>query len=239
MVWEKVKKSFAYFFNAQGLRYEIRHPKRAISGNLIPLIKHPYLFYRTRNVKGLITFEVGTALYEEVLRSRHKSANIVEVGIYKGMSTIYLAEAAKKVHKRVKTFDWFCGLPDASPVLDPNFKAGNLVSDINEWERNVRKNTSREVVDLTVGDAREIMLPTLKNEGFALAFLDVDLYDVTRDVLFQLGSLASGGEVIIIHDAHSPGIKKAISEFQTLCGHPVKERYFAGNSTVKLTICFS
>ena len=236
MALNKLNKILGIFFSRNFLLFFIRTPKRVLINHLITIIKHPFLYYKTVNVSGLITLEVGVALYEAVLQTTHKSPNIVEVGAYKGLSTIYLTEAAKRVNKKVKSFDWFSGLSNVDPILDSNYRDGDLVSSAGEWESNVRKNTSRETVDLLIGDARETLLPALNNGGFAVAFLDVDLYQVTHDLLSQLRSVVTGGEVIFVHDANSLGIKKAINEFHTLWTRPIKEEYLPGNYTVKLTI---
>lgn len=236
LAWNKFKIIVKIFLNPKILLYCMRNPKKAIFSNLIPFIKHPFLFYKTRSVPGYLTLEVGVALYEAVLKTEHKSSNIVEVGVYKGLSTIYLAEAAKKVNKKVKSFDWFSGLSNVDPILDSEYINSELSSSAYAWESNVRKYGSRDAVDLVIGDARETMLPALNNNGFALAFLDVDLYETTRDLLLQLGSVATGGEVIFIHDSTSIGITKAIKEFLTLWTYPIKEEYLPDKYTAKLTI---
>ncbi len=238
MAWNKLIKSLGFFLDPHRLLIAIRIPKQAIFGYLFPILKYPKLFYKTINVEGLITPEVGVILYEAVLRTKNKSSNIIEVGVYKGLSTLYLAEVAKRVKKRVKSFDTFSGLSAVDPVLDSIFMVNAVASDVSEGESNLRKNNVREIVDLTIGDARKTMLPTLNDNGFVVAFLDVDTYEITHDLLFQLRRVTTGGEVIFIHDAFSPGIKKAINEFQTLWRHPVKEQYLADGSTAKLTIPF-
>jgi hypothetical protein len=236
MARHKLKRILKLLFSVKTLLYFIRTPKKALISHLVTIIKYPVLYYKTINVPGYLTLEVGVALYEAVLKTNHKSINIVEVGAYKGLSTIFLSEAAKRVDKKVKSFDWFIGLPTVDPILDSEYRTGVLVSSADEWESNVRKNGSREAVDLAIGDARETMLPILNNDGFALAFLDVDLYQTTHDLLIQLRSVAKGGEVIFIHDASSPGIKKAIGEFHSLWSQPIKEEYLPDNFTAKLTI---
>ncbi len=236
MAWHKSRIILKLFFNRNLLLYFIRTPERDLIRHLSSIIKHPLLYYKTVNVPGLITLEVGTALYEAVLKIKHKSPNIVEIGSYKGLSTIYLAEAAERVNKRVKSFEWFSGLPTVDPILDSNYQTGGLFSSVDEWESNVRKNSSRETVELVIGDARQTILRALNNDGFALAFLDVDLYQTTFDLLVLLGNVIKGGEVIFIHDANSPGIKKAIEEFHALCNYPIKEHYLPDNYTVILTI---
>jgi predicted O-methyltransferase YrrM len=138
---------------------------------------------------------------------------VVEVGSYHGLSTAYLAQASKNKGKRVKSFDWFQGLSDTHPELDQLFIKGSLLSEVEDFDKNLSARGLRDVVDLTIGDAKTKLIPVIGGEGFSLAFLDVDLYDTTRDLLKQLKTLVRGGEVIILHDYHSPGIRRAASEF--------------------------
>jgi predicted O-methyltransferase YrrM len=236
MLGQRVLKELVYIGSPSRWVSAARNPRLAVCGFLTPILKHPVLYSRTRKIQGLITPEVGVLLYESVLAAKHESPNVVEAGAYQGLSTTYLAAAAAKANKRVKVVDWFAGLSATDPELDPRFVAGALVSDAGRWEANLKMNGLRGVVDLTIGDARETMLPALRNQGFALAFLDVDLYEVTRDLLFQLASVASGGETIIVHDADSPGIKKAISEFRASSGQPWRGQFVAGGFTAKLSL---
>lgn len=136
---------------------------------------------------------------------------------------LYLLLAASQRDKRVKSFELFSGLPTADPVLDPSFHVGQFSSDVVEYEANIRKYGCRDFVDLIIGDARQTLLPTISDAGFSVAFLDVDVYEVMRELLLQLWSIAKGGEVIIVHDVNSPGIRKTINEFHILSNNTVKE----------------
>ena len=101
MIWHNFKIILRLVFNRNLVLYVIQTPKRELIEHLITIMKHPFLYFKTKNVPGLITFEVGVALYEAVLKTKHKSSNIIEVGAYKGLSTIYLTEAASRVNKKV------------------------------------------------------------------------------------------------------------------------------------------
>jgi predicted O-methyltransferase YrrM len=85
---------------------------------------------------------------------------------------------------------------------------------LDDYERNLENGRVRDAVDWIVGDARKTMIPTLDGSGFCVAFIDVDVYEVVREVLLQLQTIVKGGEIIIVHDAHSPVIRKAIDEFR-------------------------
>ncbi len=213
-----------YFLNPVYWVLAVKRPGHALK-NLAAAIRYPRFYRISRSVEGLISLNLCVLLYETVLRSRSSSPNIVEVGAYKGLSTVFLSRAAARVGKRVKSFELFSGLPEGDPELDPPlFSPGRYSSDRSEFEANVSVYGCREVVDLFVEDARGMLTESLGEQGFAVAFLDADLYDVTRTVLLELWSIARGGEVIIVHDAWSPGVRKAIDEFHRASGHCAVER---------------
>lgn len=198
------------------------------------MVRHPTLFLTTSKVKGLIGWPTGLLLHKAVLGTRHRLPNILDVGAYKGLSTVYLARAARVTGKRVKTFELFSGLPTVDPVLDADFSLGQFNSQVDEYETNLKTWVVREVVDLVIGDARETMLPEIKDTGFVVAFLDVDVYEVMRVLLLQLWSLVKGGEVIIVHDTNSPGVRKAIDEFHAETGNVTREKRFGSSTSLPL-----
>jgi hypothetical protein len=136
---------------------------------------------------------------------------------------VYLARAAQTIGKRVKSFELFSGLPTSDLLLDPNFQTGKFSSEVSEYDNNLRACGVRDIVDLVIGDARQTMLPSLALTGFSVAFLDVDVYEVMRELLPQLWSIAQGNELILVHDIWSPGVRKAIDEFHALSGNAIKE----------------
>jgi hypothetical protein len=108
----------SYLLNPHYWLKGIKHPRQAW-GNLFSIIRHPRLYIKVwTHVEGLIDHRLGVLLYESVLKSNSISPNVVEVGAFKGLSTVYLSLAAGKVGKRVKSFELFTGLPAASSVLD-------------------------------------------------------------------------------------------------------------------------
>jgi hypothetical protein len=211
-----------YCLKPRRLLSAIRHPQAALR-NLYILFTHPQCRRVCLNVEGLISLSLGTLLYDNVLKSKLLSPNVIEVGAFKGASTCYLSLAAVQVGKRVKSFELFSGLPVADAILDPHFHVGDYSSDVAEYERNVKAWGSRDIVDLIIGDARQTLLPAIAGKGFSVAFLDVDVYEVMRELLSQLWREARGGEVIIVHDVNSPGVRKAVDEFHVLAKQLCKE----------------
>jgi predicted O-methyltransferase YrrM len=200
------------------------------------IVRHPLLFSQTRKIDGLISPYIGAELYDTVMKSKHPSRNVIEVGAYKGLSTIHLATACRKVNKRVKSFEIFTGLPESDSTLDKGFNKGDFSSDVNTYENNLKSCGVRDLVDLTIGDARQTMPEIINNDGFAVAFLDVDLYEIMKDLMLQLIPICRGGEVLIIHDTDHDGVRKAVDETHALTGYTIKEKRLEGGASVKLEI---
>lgn len=211
-----------YFLNPRYWIRAIKEPKKAWQ-NFYASLKYPKFYKISTSVEGLISQYLAVFLYKTVLNSQHDSPNIVEVGAFKGLSTIYLSLAASRVGKRIKSFELFSGLPKVDPILDSGFAEGDFSSSIDEYKNNLKIYGCWKVVDLIVGDARDKILQSLENKGFGIAFLDVDAYEVMRDLLMQLWSMVKGGEIIIVHDVWSPGVRKAVDEFHSLSGNIVFE----------------
>jgi len=211
-----------YLFNPKYWLIAVKEPKKALQ-NLFAIVRYPKLYKVARSVEGLISHHFGVILYRTVLGSKHDSPNIVEVGAFKGLSTIYLSLAAIRAGKRIKSFELFSGLPTSNEVFDPTFSKNQFSSSVEEYRTNLGRYGCSDVVDLTTGDARDILMQVLGNEGYSVAFLDVDVYEVMRDLLELLWSVTQGGESILIHDVWSPGVRKALDEFHNLSNNTVIE----------------
>jgi len=200
------------------------------------ILKHPQLYEVSQKAEGLIGLSLGFLLYKTVLNTKSHSQNVVEVGAYKGASTVYLSLAAHKVGKRVKSFELFSGLPTSDSLLDPGFYPGQYSSELAEYEQQVANYGIRDVVDLVIGDARQTLLPAIENEGFSVAFLDVDVYEVMKELLYQLWSIARGNETIIVHDVNSPGVRKAIDQLHAFSANVILETVVEQGTTSILHI---
>lgn len=234
-IYKKLLNGAYLILNPQNWLYVIKHP-RALIANVSAIAKHPRLCWITSQVSGGIGPAVGCLLYETALKTKNDSRPIVEVGAWKGLSTVYLGLAAHSINKRVKSFELFSGLPTADPLLDGGFRAGQFSSDVSEYENNLESCGITNSVDLTIGDARKTMLPSIHGQGFCMAFLDVDVHDVMSELFSQLWTISKGNEVIIVHDFHSPGIKKAIDDFSIETKHSIKVRSLFGGGTAKIIL---
>ena len=157
--------------------------------------------------------------------------DFVEMGCYKGDTSLLLAEALKdysdalcgkpvenSVWKRLWIYDSFEGLPDKtiedSSSLGENFKGGELcISKREVKERFLRAGFKVPIIkkawfnELTADD-----MPS----RIAFAFLDGDFYESIRDSLNLVSPRVSEGSVIIIHDYSNsalPGVARAVDEW--------------------------
>lgn len=144
--------------------------------------------------------------------------DFVELGCYKGDTSLCLAEILKDTGKKLWIYDSFEGLPekqqqDAS-VAGENFKEGELyVSKREVKERFLRANLPLPVItkawfqDLTDED-----LP----RKIAFAFLDGDFYESIRDSLKLVEEKMALGGIIVVHDYSNPalpGVMRAVDEW--------------------------
>lgn len=108
--------------------------------------------------------------------------------------------------------------------LDKNFKEGEYKAAREEFINNVTKWGVPENIRLVQGDATKTLKDELKMKritSFSFAFIDIDLYATTKEILFLLAEIAKGEEIIYVHDIPAPGIQAAIKEFVDSCQNKV------------------
>ena len=142
----------------------------------------------------------------------------VELGCYKGDTSILLAEIVRGTGKKMWIYDSFEGLPEKSDkdesVLGENFKGGELYV----TKREVKERFLR--ADLPVPVIKKAWFSELTNEDLpeqiAFAFLDGDFYESIKDSLRLVESRMMDGGVLIVHDYTNPalpGVKRAVDEW--------------------------
>ena len=146
------------------------------------------------------------------------SGDFVELGCYKGDTSLALAEILKGSDKKLWIYDSFEGLPgktsfDNSP-LGENFKEGELLV----TKREVKERFLRAGLKVPIikkgwfSDFSSVDLP----EEISFCFLDGDFYESIRDGLRLVEDKLSNGSVLIVHDYNNPalpGVKKAVDEW--------------------------
>lgn len=112
--------------------------------------------------RGFLPTEEGVALHAAVGRAaRRASGAIVEIGAYCGLSTLYLAAAARTAGRLVFSIDHHrgseelqAGWPDHDPsVVDPE---SGRIDTLPHWRRNVARAGLEDVAVAIVGDATQV-----------------------------------------------------------------------------------
>lgn len=142
----------------------------------------------------------------------------VELGCYKGDTSILLAEIVRGTGKKLWIYDSFEGLPEKTE------------EDISELGREFQKG----VLDVTKQEVKKRFLkaglpvPIIKKAWFkdlgeedlpekiSFAFLDGDLYESIRESLKLIEKKMIKGGVVVIHDYNNlalPGVARAVNEW--------------------------
>lgn len=146
-------------------------------------------------------------IYECVRRLSKIKGDIAEVGVYRGTTAKVICEAKK--NKTLHLFDTFEGLPTPEKI-DDQFHHGQYSASL-EHVMNFLKKYKR--VKYYKGVFPKETCKSVSDIQFCFVHLDLDLYKGTKESLeFFYQRMKSGG-IIISHDYHLPGIKKAFDEF--------------------------
>ena len=174
--------------------------------------------------------EVETKKILELAREKITiEGDIVELGCYKGDTSLLLAELLRGTDKKLWLFDSFEGLPSKTEAdwseLGRDFKEGAL----NVTKREVKERFLRAGLPVPIirkgwfSDLTKEDLP----EKIALAFLDGDLYESIKDSLRLVEDRMVSGGIIIIHDYNNaalPGVAKAADEW--LKGRKIRQEIY-------------
>ena len=147
------------------------------------------------------------------------SGDYVEMGCYKGDTSLLLADIIRNVGKKLWIYDSFEGLPEKSEadesVLGINFKSGELLVTKREVKQRFLK------AGLPVPVIKKAWFSDLTSEDLpeqiAFAFLDGDFYESIRDSIKLVAPKMSEDGVMIVHDYTNPalpGVKKAVDEWR-------------------------
>ena len=146
------------------------------------------------------------------------SGDFVELGCYKGDTSLLLAEILKGTDKKLYIYDSFEGLPEKTTedesAAGENFQGGELyVTKREVKERFLRANLPVPVIKKAwFNELHDADLP----EKIAFAFLDGDFYESIRDSLRLIEDKMAENSVIIVHDYTNPalpGVARAVDEW--------------------------
>lgn len=144
--------------------------------------------------------------------------DFVELGCYKGDTSLMLTEVIKDSDKKLYIYDSFEGLPEKSTedksVLGENFVAGALLVS----KREVKERFLRAGLKVPVIKKAWFFELDFKDlpDKISFAFLDGDFYESIKDSLRLVENKMSEGGIIIVHDYENsalPGVKKAVDEW--------------------------
>lgn len=147
-----------------------------------------------------------------------REGDYVELGCYRGDTSLLLADLLDESGKRLYIYDSFEGLPEKSAedssALGTAFRGGELyVTKREVKERFLRANLPVPVIKKAwFSDLGSEDLP----EKIAFAFLDGDFYESIKDSLRLVGSKMASSGIIVVHDYNNlalPGVKKATDEW--------------------------
>lgn len=152
-----------------------------------------------KDIPGWMDFE---GLYDQAVAEAKDGAVFVEVGVFRGRSLVYLADAIKRSGKRIRLIgvDRFTGDDACEPV------------GIDEVERNLQECGVSDVAMLIPCDSAEAAAD-FKDGGCDFVFIDAshDYESVKRDIAAWLPKVRKGG-IIAGHDRGMPGVSRAVSE---------------------------
>ncbi|MBR3236686.1 class I SAM-dependent methyltransferase [Candidatus Saccharibacteria bacterium] len=163
--------------------------------------------------------EVETSKIIELAREALKlEGDFVELGCYKGDTSLLLAEVVKNTPHRLWLYDSFEGLPEKTnsdfSEIGKDFQKGELLV----TKREVKERFLRAGFKVPV--IKKAWFSELTSEDLpskiAFAFLDGDFYESIRDSLKLVEDKMVPGGVVIVHDYTNealPGVAKAVDEW--------------------------
>ncbi len=146
-------------------------------------------------------------LYTFAKSQRLIAGDYAEVGVFKGTSAKIICEA--KGDQCLHLFDTFEGLLEIEETDKSRYQKKMFKVDFNKI---CKKFANYPKVFFHKGFFPKTA-ETVKDKKFAFVHLDCDLYQSTRDCLEFFYPRMSAGGIIISHDYHILGVKKAFSEF--------------------------
>jgi O-methyltransferase len=163
----------------------------------------------------LVTTDRLFFLYQLARSSVSLPGDFAEVGVYKGGTAWLLAKVLENSGKTLHLFDTFAGMPEVDATRDnlAKVQAGIFADTSLEAVQDYLKEFPRTSFykGLFPGTATPV-----REHRFSLAYIDVDIYQSTKDCLEFFYPRVTPGGVIVSDDYKSaacPGVEKAFDEF--------------------------
>jgi len=146
---------------------------------------------------------------------------VVEVGVYRGGSSYFIASAFKELLGQevpMYSIDTFTGHPALITKYDTHHTAGRFGdTDYVDVSAYLSRFTRLEVIK---GDIVEMLLTKGRedslNSPYGFVHIDVDIYEPTLDCLKYFGEHLAVGGIIVVDDYEAekcPGVKQAVTEY--------------------------
>jgi hypothetical protein len=145
------------------------------------------------------------------------AAAVAEVGVYKGGSSRFVAEALRLRGREIPFFvcDTFSGHAEVDETIDGLHKVGEQF--VNVRSEKVRMYLAKfPFVRVLEGNIRDTSSAFAAEQAFGLVHVDVDVYPITRFCLdsFAPRMVASGAIVVDDYGSRTcEGVAKAVDEF--------------------------
>lgn len=162
-------------------------------------------------------------LWQLVERMPAAARAVAEVGVYRGGSAKFVAEAMRRRGCEMPFYvcDTFAGHVEVDAAIDGLHRPGDQFT-----KTSVDKVTSYlasfDFVRVMQGDIRETAPGFAGEQAFGLVHLDVDVYPITRFCLDWFGSRMVTGGAFVVDDYGTTtchGVKKAVDEFAATNPH--------------------
>ena len=144
--------------------------------------------------------------------------DLVELGCYKGDTSLLLADVIRGTDKRLWIYDSFEGLPAKNEKDNSEIGRAFCEGELRVTKREVKERFLRAGIRLPI--IKKAWFSELNDDDLpreiSFAFLDGDFYRSIKDSLALIEGRMCQGGVIVIHDYNNqalPGVARAVDEW--------------------------
>jgi hypothetical protein len=186
-------------FDHRGLVFRARELAKKVAYRLLPLpIRYPY------GVEPLELFH----FMAEVKRCEEERVpgDIVEVGVARGKTTNFMCRFLGNIgsKRRYIAVDTFSGFVSADADYERSVRGRHYpfaefaYNDVERWKRSLAPEDREKRIHVIPGDIRHARFAD--GQRFAVAFVDVDLYQPTLHAIKRLMPLMAKGGAMLVDD---------------------------------------
>lgn len=199
------------------LRYSLRHwskPVKTVTG---------FYLSHGNEIEAQLLPSFAAELLQATVDTDHLEGDIVELGTYKGGSTILIALVLDMIEstKHIYACDTYEGHPydDIDSAVDHKRAGRGSDTSVSYVRSKFDKFGVSDRITIIKGKFEDTLLDKLGDKYFSLAFVDCDLYDSAKFCYSFLHPRIVHGWCIVVHDYAEPhrqrifGISQATDEF--------------------------